>query len=70
MFSPSRLTLARQKRGLSKKELAGLLNLTPQSISNFESEIVKEEPSTSTLLNIARVLDFPVNFFSRNSKFC
>ena len=65
MFSPSRLTLARQKRGLSKKELAGLLNLTPQSISNFESEIVKEEPSTSTLLNIAKVLDFPVNFFSR-----
>lgn len=65
MFSPSRLTLARQKRGMSKKELAGLLNLTPQSITNFESEVVKEEPSENTLLNIARILEFPVSFFSK-----
>lgn len=65
MFSPSRLTLARQKRGMSKKELAGLLGLTPQSITNFESEVVKEEPSENTLLNIARILEFPVSFFQR-----
>lgn len=65
MFSPSRLTLARQKRGMSKKELAGLLGLTPQSITNFESEVVKEEPSENTLLNIARILEFPVSFFSK-----
>ena len=64
MFSPSRLTLARQKRGLSKKELAQLLNLTPQSITNFESEVIKEEPSENTLLNIAKILEFPVSFFS------
>lgn len=65
MFTPSRLTLARQKRGMSKKELARLLDLTPQSISNFESEVVKEEPSESTLFNISRVLEFPINFFSK-----
>lgn len=63
MFSPSRLTLARQKRGKSKKELANLLGLTPQSITNFESEVVKEEPSEKTLLAISKVLEFPVSFF-------
>ena len=50
MFTPSRLILARQKRGLSKKDLAELIGVTAQSISNFESEIVQEIPSKKTLL--------------------
>lgn len=66
MFTPSRLTLARKKRGMSKKELANLLNLSPQSISNFESEVVKEEPSENTLTNIAKILEFPVGFFFKD----
>lgn len=65
MFTPSRLILARQKRGLSKKRLAELVGLTPQSICNFESNIINEEPSAKTIENIARVLEFPISFFSK-----
>lgn len=66
MFSPSRLVLARKKRGLSKKQLAELTNLTAQSISNFESNITKETPSKKTLENIANVLEFPITFFYKD----
>lgn len=66
MFTPSRLVLARQKRGLSKKKLAELVGLTPQSIRNFESETICEEPSQRTLENIAKVLEFPIEFFSKS----
>lgn len=65
MFTPSRLVLARQKRGLSKKKLAELVGVTPQSISNFESETVKEIPSDKTLATIANILNFPIDFFSK-----
>lgn len=67
MFTPTRLILARRKRGLSKKELAELTNLTPQSISNFESEVINEIPSEKTLENIAKVLEFPLSFFCKDS---
>lgn len=66
MFTPTRLVLARRKRGLTKKQLAELINLTPQSISNFESEVINETPSEKTLENIAKVLEFPLSFFSKN----
>ena len=66
MFTPSRLALARQKRGYSKKKLAELIGVTAQSISNFESETVQEVPSEKTLLKLSQVLNFPVNFFNRD----
>lgn len=66
MFTPTRLVLARRKRGLSKKDLAKLTNLTPQSISNYESEVVNEIPSEKTLKIIARTLEFPISFFSKD----
>lgn len=65
MFEPTRLTLARKKRGLSKKNLAALVGLQPQSIINFESEIINEIPSEKTLDLIADVLKFPVEFFDK-----
>lgn len=65
MFTPSRLALARQKRGLSKKKLAELIGITAQSISNFESETVQEIPSEKTLLKLSKVLNFPISFFNR-----
>ncbi len=67
MFSPSRLTLARKKRGLTKKALAELLEITPQSIINFESETIKEEPGVNTLTKISQVLDFPIDFFAKDA---
>ncbi len=66
MFTPSRLSLARQKRGYSKKKLAELVGVTAQSIRNFESEVINEVPSEKTLLKIANILNFPVGFFCRD----
>jgi len=64
MFTPSRLTLARKKRGLTKKELAEFVGLkSAQSIINFESENHSDKPSEETLIRIAQALEFPVSFF-------
>lgn len=64
MFTPTRLTLARKKRGMTKKELAESVGLkSPQSITNFESEKHPDTPCINTLNKISQVLEFPVDFF-------
>lgn len=61
MFTPSRLTLARTRRGLTKKALAELIDVTTRSVTGFESgEIV---PSALTVARIAAALKFPPSFF-------
>lgn len=65
MFEPSRLTLARQRRGLTKVALAQAVGLTPRRISAFENE--GEQPPASTVEALAKVLDFPSAFFSRSA---
>ena len=57
-FNPSRLTLARKRRGLSKSSLASAANLSVRSISAFERG--EKEPSAATLENLATFLRFPV----------
>jgi Zn-dependent peptidase ImmA (M78 family)/DNA-binding XRE family transcriptional regulator len=61
MFTPSRLTLARKRRGLSKKTLANAVGVTDRMISFYEDGA--KAPSEETLASIARVLRFPVEFF-------
>lgn len=63
MFTPSRLTFARKRRGLTKVELSNSIGITAQAISNFESENHSDEPSLKTLEKIANALTFPVEFF-------
>ena len=65
MFTPSRLILARQKRGLSKKDLAELIGVTAQSISNFESEITKCPKFTSQFLFVALYDDIELSQWLR-----
>lgn len=62
MFTPSRLTLARKRRGLTKKRVAELTDLSVRSITAFEAGDLA--PSALTLTRLADVLDFPVAFFS------
>ena len=64
MFTPSRLALARKRRGISAIELARRADLTAQSISNFERG--QSVPSDDALLRIADALQFPMQFFSRS----
>lgn len=62
MFNPTRLTLARERRGWTKRILAEKTGLTARSISNFENKL-DFSPSEETLQLFAEVLRFPVGFF-------
>lgn len=61
-FTPSRLTLARMRRGLSKIELASLIGVTPRMVTAYEGGA--GSPSAETLAAIAEALAFPEEFFS------
>ena len=64
IFNPSRLTLARNKRGMTKQELAQKAGLTPRSISGYEStKSVNISPSQESLSALAEILGFPLAFF-------
>lgn len=62
MFTPSRLTVARKRRGLMKNRLAELVGLTARSITAYESG--DAEPFETTIVALAAVLKFPREFFS------
>lgn len=63
MFNPTRLKIARQRRGHTKIALGRLAGLSARSLSDFESG--RAEPSASTLQELADRLEFPVAFFVR-----
>jgi Zn-dependent peptidase ImmA (M78 family)/DNA-binding XRE family transcriptional regulator len=60
-FNASRLTVARQRVGLTKKELAQRIGVEPRAISGFEA--AQYLPSEESLSRIVRVLGFPREFF-------
>ena len=64
MFTPSRLTLARKRRRLTKKGLAESVGVTPHSILRYESG--EMEPGDDVLQRLSPVLDFPEKFFSES----
>lgn len=61
MFTPSRLTIARMRRRFSKKDLAEAVELTPHAILRYESG--ENEPTLPVVQRLARVLQFPIDFF-------
>lgn len=61
MFTPSRLTLARNRRGLTKKRLAELIDVSTRSVTGFESGELAPKPIS--LAKISKALDFPPSFF-------
>lgn len=61
MFNSSRLTLARQRRSLTKKELAESIGLSRRMVSKYESG--DGEPSPATIQLLIRELGFPASFF-------
>jgi Zn-dependent peptidase ImmA (M78 family)/DNA-binding XRE family transcriptional regulator len=62
MFTPSRLTIARKRRGLMKNKLAELVGVTGRSITAYEAG--ESDPSDATISALAKVLRFPPEFFS------
>lgn len=60
MFNMGRFDLARQRRGLTKRELAHRLEVTDRTVSNWYSN---QQVDEKNLEKAAEVLDFPINFF-------
>jgi Zn-dependent peptidase ImmA (M78 family)/DNA-binding XRE family transcriptional regulator len=60
-FNPSRLSLARKRRGLNQSALAEQIGVDRRSVVGFESG--EYPPSFQTLEKIQSVLDFPNQFF-------
>ncbi|MBB6013275.1 Zn-dependent peptidase ImmA (M78 family)/DNA-binding XRE family transcriptional regulator [Aquamicrobium lusatiense] len=62
MLTPGRLSLARKRRGLTKKGFAEELGVAPHTVLRYESGEISPPPET--IERIARILDFPESFFS------
>jgi Zn-dependent peptidase ImmA (M78 family)/DNA-binding XRE family transcriptional regulator len=62
-FKPARLTIARQRRHLTRTDLAHKLKVTPRTITRWEHGEV--QPSDENLESLAQELTFPVEFFRR-----
>lgn len=60
-FNPSRLVVARKRRGFSRIALARASGLALRSITYYESGGVS--PSTEAVSTLAHILRFPQNFF-------
>ena len=63
MFNPSRLVLARKRRGMTKVVLGRRAGLSPKALGDFESG--RLIPSTDAIDAIASVTKFPSSFFHR-----
>lgn len=61
MFSAIRLSIARQRRQLTKKELAERSGLSVPTLTRLDGG--KNEPERETVLALARALEFPVEYF-------
>jgi Zn-dependent peptidase ImmA (M78 family)/DNA-binding XRE family transcriptional regulator len=62
MLTPSRLTLARKRRGLTLVQLAADADLSVRSLSAYENG--KQEPTAETLARLASALAIPVGFLA------
>lgn len=62
MFNRKRLSLARQRRGLTGIQLAEISGLTPVTVSRLESGQTRN-PDEATVAALAKALDYPLTFF-------
>lgn len=60
-FNPTRLDLARRRRGFTKRYLASQIGVTPIALSAYGRG--DYAPSNETVLKLSRVLGFPTKFF-------
>jgi Zn-dependent peptidase ImmA (M78 family)/transcriptional regulator with XRE-family HTH domain len=61
MVTPSRITLARERRGFSASALAKLVGVARQTVAAWESGT--QEPTPANMESLRAVLAFPVSFF-------
>ena len=61
VFSPERLRLARQRRGLFVQDLAALAGFSVRSVSSWEN--AGQVPTPENVAAVAKALNFPEAFF-------
>jgi Zn-dependent peptidase ImmA (M78 family)/DNA-binding XRE family transcriptional regulator len=61
-FDPARLTLARERSGLTKRDLAAAVGVTAAVITRFERG--QARPTEATLIRLAAELGLPVGYFA------
>jgi Zn-dependent peptidase ImmA (M78 family)/DNA-binding XRE family transcriptional regulator len=62
-FEPSRLSVARRRKGWTRPELAQRTDIKPRTLTAYE--MGERAPSAENLAVLARALDFPPSFFNR-----
>ncbi len=55
-----RLKHLRDKRGMTQKEVADILGLTPKAVGFYESE--ERQPSQETLLKLSEIFDVSIDY--------
>ena len=60
-FSPSRLVIARMRKGLSQEDLAKIVGIDKSTINKYEQKT--RRPDTTVIMQIADALGFPFTFF-------
>lgn len=60
-FNPKRLTLARERRGLTKTKLAKAIGVDVRSVTAYETDAFR--PEKERLAQLAQTLRFPIPFF-------
>ena len=61
MFNAAKLSIARRRRAMSKKSVAGLIGVTSNTMLRYENgEIV---PSEEIIEKLSKALNFPLSFF-------
>lgn len=60
-ITPSRLTFARKRRGITIKKLSEMIGVTTKTLSSYENG--KSSPASHTVALLSSVLNFPEKFF-------
>ncbi|WP_375404292.1 helix-turn-helix domain-containing protein [uncultured Sphingomonas sp.] len=66
MFNPQRLTIARERRAMTKKGVAESVGLSTNTIHRYETGELK--PSDENLKQISAALEFPLVFFENDDE--
>ena len=67
LFNGNRLKSARQYRGLTVEELAQKINVSKQTISQYETGKIENVPFDK-ILSISNVLNFPYKYFAQENR--
>lgn len=75
-LNPQRLKIARERRGLSKTDLAQLLEISTRTLSSYESDtiqsgyrnIIEFERDSGNIEKLASILGYPISFLTTENE--